>query len=174
MHCSCLLPIFLLELVFVKWAIPGPFSPYSSPFQQSTVNMFCIKFSQWLNSNRGPLAHNSTALPTEPQPKPNCHCSCFPSKCLINPTFRSLYCQRDDMKNECLRKLNQIELDWIDFRRNDAADVEWSIFWKTKIIKNSQVFFKKKHRWCAWDSNPGPQDGRRRRNHVAVAAAHEE
>ena len=29
---------------------------------------------------------------------------------------------------------------------------------------------EKKHRWCAWDSNPGPQDGRRRRNHGAMAA----
>ena len=28
----------------------------------------------------------------------------------------------------------------------------------------------KKHRWCAWDLNPGPQDGRRRRNHGAMAA----
>ena len=28
----------------------------------------------------------------------------------------------------------------------------------------------KKRRWCAWDSNPGPQDGRRRRNHGAMAA----
>ena len=28
----------------------------------------------------------------------------------------------------------------------------------------------KKHRWCAWDSNPGPQNGRRRRNHGAIAA----
>ena len=26
----------------------------------------------------------------------------------------------------------------------------------------------KKHRWCAWDSNPGPQDGRCRRNHGAI------
>ena len=26
--------------------------------------------------------------------------------------------------------------------------------------------------WCAWDLNPGPQDGRRRRNHGAMAAAH--
>ena len=25
-------------------------------------------------------------------------------------------------------------------------------------------------RWCAWDSNPGPQDGRRRLNHRAMAA----
>ena len=28
----------------------------------------------------------------------------------------------------------------------------------------------KKHRWCAWDSNLGPQDGRRRWNHGAMAA----
>ena len=27
----------------------------------------------------------------------------------------------------------------------------------------------KKHRWCAWDSNPGLQDGRHRRNHGAIA-----
>ena len=29
----------------------------------------------------------------------------------------------------------------------------------------------KKHRWCAWDSSPGPQDCRHRRNHGAMAAA---
>ena len=28
----------------------------------------------------------------------------------------------------------------------------------------------KKRRWCAWDSNPGPQDGKRRQNHGAMAA----
>ena len=28
----------------------------------------------------------------------------------------------------------------------------------------------KKHRWCAWDLNPGPQDGRRRQNQGAMAA----
>ena len=28
----------------------------------------------------------------------------------------------------------------------------------------------KKRRWCAWDLNPGSQDGRRRRNHGAMAA----
>ena len=32
----------------------------------------------------------------------------------------------------------------------------------------------KKHRWCAWDSNPGPQDGRRRQNHGAMAATSEQ
>ena len=28
----------------------------------------------------------------------------------------------------------------------------------------------KKRRWCAWDSNLGPQDGRRRQNHGAMLA----
>ena len=28
----------------------------------------------------------------------------------------------------------------------------------------------KKHRWCAWDSNTWPQNGRRRRNHRDMAA----
>ena len=28
----------------------------------------------------------------------------------------------------------------------------------------------KKHRWCAWESNPGRQDGRRERIHWATAA----
>ena len=31
----------------------------------------------------------------------------------------------------------------------------------------------KKRRWSAWDSNPGPQNGRRRRNHGAMAATHD-
>ena len=30
---------------------------------------------------------------------------------------------------------------------------------------------EKNHRWCAWDSNPGPQDGGRRRNHGAMITA---
>ena len=38
---------------------------------------------------------------------------------------------------------------------------------------NSNDKYKlKKHRWCAWDSNPGRQDGRRRRIHWAMAAPH--
>ena len=32
-------------------------------------------------------------------------------------------------------------------------------------------FNMKKHKWCASDSNPGPQDGKRRQNHKAMAAA---
>ena len=32
------------------------------------------------------------------------------------------------------------------------------------------IQIEKKRRWCAWDSNPGQQDGRRRRNHGAMAA----
>ena len=32
------------------------------------------------------------------------------------------------------------------------------------------IQMEKKSRWCAWDLNPGPQDGRHRRNHGAMAA----
>ena len=39
------------------------------------------------------------------------------------------------------------------------------------VLFSLQFQYKlKKHRWCAWDSNPGPQDGRRRRNHGAMVA----
>ena len=40
------------------------------------------------------------------------------------------------------------------------------------LIHRYLNFFLKKRRWRAWDSNPGPgpQDGRRRRNHGAMAA----
>ena len=48
---------------------PATFSLFSS-FQQLTVNMFIIKSCQWLDSNRGPLVSEATALPTEPQPHP--------------------------------------------------------------------------------------------------------
>ena len=30
----------------------------------------------------------------------------------------------------------------------------------------------KKHRWCAWETNLGPQDGRRRQNHGTLAATY--
>ena len=39
------------------------------------------------------------------------------------------------------------------------------------VLFTSQINYKlKKRRWSAWDSNPGPQDGRRWRNHGAMAA----
>ena len=40
--------------------------------------------------------------------------------------------------------------------------------WEVSLYSGPHVFLK--HRWCAWDLNPGPQDGRRRRNHGAMAA----
>ena len=39
------------------------------------------------------------------------------------------------------------------------------------FLFTSQINYKlKKRRWSSWDSNQGPQDGRRRRNHGAMAA----
>ena len=48
----------------------GPFSAsfsLFSSFQQLTENMFIIKFRRGLDSNRGPLVSEDTALLTEPQ-----------------------------------------------------------------------------------------------------------
>ena len=39
------------------------------------------------------------------------------------------------------------------------------------VLFTPQINYKlKKRSWSAWDSNPGPQDGRRRQNHGAMAA----
>ena len=42
----------------------------------------------------------------------------------------------------------------------------------SSFLVTISIQIEKKHRWCAWDSNPGPQDGRRRRNHGAMVATH--
>ena len=53
----------------LKRAIPGLFF-YIFVFQYSWQQMFIAKCWQWLDSNRGPLELESTALPTDPQPLP--------------------------------------------------------------------------------------------------------
>ena len=40
----------------------------------ASTQMFHIKVCRWLDSNRGPLVSEATALPTEPQPLPKCWC----------------------------------------------------------------------------------------------------
>ena len=52
--------------MFFKWAIPNLFFFI---FVFSTVNNIdsILKFCWWLNSNRGPLVSDATALPTEPK-----------------------------------------------------------------------------------------------------------
>ena len=41
------------------------------------------------------------------------------------------------------------------------------------VLFTSQFNYKlKKHRWSAWDSNPGPQNGKHRQNHGAMAATY--
>ena len=39
------------------------------------------------------------------------------------------------------------------------------------VLIDQSIYDLKTHRWCAWGSNPRPQDGRRRRNHGITAAA---
>ena len=57
------------NLFFNKWAIPGLFFVYFRLFNTvASTQMFHIKVCRWLDSNRGPLVSEATALPTEPQP----------------------------------------------------------------------------------------------------------
>ena len=42
-----------------------------------------------------------------------------------------------------------------------------------RFLLQFQSYKLKKYRWCAWDSNLEPQDGRRRRNHGAMVATPE-
>ena len=44
----------------------------------------------------------------------------------------------------------------------------FSAFFHSTITVSISIW--KKHRWCAWDPTPGPQNYRRRRNHRAMAA----
>ena len=62
---------------------------------QLTVNKcsILINFCRWLDSNRGPLVSEATALPTEPQPLLLC-------LCLINNWF------------SCLLNCNQSYIEW--------------------------------------------------------------
>ena len=64
---EALLYLPMVHQSFVNWAIPGMFSLLSS-FQQ--LHYYAI-FCQWLYSNHGPLESETTALPTEPQPRLN-------------------------------------------------------------------------------------------------------
>ena len=57
---------------FLKMAIPGLFFFYFRLFKtiQLTVNKCSVKMCRCLDTNRGPLVSEATALPTEPQPLP--------------------------------------------------------------------------------------------------------
>ena len=58
-------------ICFKNGPFPASFSLFSS-FQYSWQWIFNIKFCWWLDSNRGPLESEATALPTEPQPLRQC------------------------------------------------------------------------------------------------------
>ena len=44
------------------------------------------------------------------------------------------------------------------------------VYFRYLLITISIIQIEKKRRWCAWDSNLGPQNGKRRQNHGAMAA----
>ena len=64
----------LKNFYFFKWAIPGLFFFIFCLFNTQLIvynnGSILINFCRWLDSNRGPLVSEATALPTEPQPLP--------------------------------------------------------------------------------------------------------
>ena len=57
-------------LFFIKGAVPGLSFFFFVFFKQLTISMFISKVGRWLDTKRGPLVMEETALPTEPQPLP--------------------------------------------------------------------------------------------------------
>ena len=66
------------------------------------------------------------------------------------------------------RTRRQSYLQLLKYRPIPASFCLFSFFSNSNDNLNNTNW--KKRRWCAWDSNPGPQDGRRRWNHWAMAA----
>ena len=63
----------------------------------------------------------------------------------------------------------QLWLNLSFFKKNGPIPASFCLFSSFSHYNFNNTNWKK-HSWCAWDSNPGPQDGRRRRNHGAMAA----
>ena len=73
-HWTMVAATLLFFFFFFKKIGPFPASFSLFSYFQYTVDKFSIliNFCQWLDSNRGPLASEATALPTEPQPLSYC------------------------------------------------------------------------------------------------------
>ena len=70
----------------------------------------------------------------------------------------------------CLDSSHSILEKWINnvfFFKNGPIPASFSVYFR---LFNMLQFKLKKRRWCAWESNPGRQDGRRERIHWATAA----
>ena len=61
---------------------------------------------------------------------------------------------------------NYILLTRFFFEKNGPIPASFCLF---SLFSHYNFNNWKKNRWCAWESNPGPHDGRRRRNHGAMA-----
>ena len=59
---------------------------------------------------------------------------------------------------------------WAEFYKNGPIPASFCLFSFFSHYNFNNTNWKK-HRWCAWDSNPRPIDGRCRRYHGAMAAA---
>ena len=65
---STRLYLITFNCFYAKKAIPGLFFLYFRLFNTVDSKQMFNKFCRWLDSNRGPLVLEATALPTEPQP----------------------------------------------------------------------------------------------------------
>ena len=99
--------------------------------------------TEWLDSNHGHIISEATALPTELQQRP-------PNNSLS--TYASWHFQRSIYMVFLMSQSRPLFCLFLLF-----SCYNFNTNWK-------------KHRWCAWDLNPGPQDGSCRRNHGAMAA----
>ena len=79
--CVNIIKLFLRKSTFRNWKhfLSGHFSAsffFIFVFSKQLIVNVQYKFSQWLNSNQGPLESEATALPTDPQPPPKLKTFC--------------------------------------------------------------------------------------------------
>ena len=123
--------------------------------------MVIIKFCRWLELNHGPLVSEATTLPTEPQPMP----------IVVLLVYYHVQCQDLRLKWGCLFRSQTNTFVLSPLIKNGPIPASFCLFSLFSQYNFNNTNWKK-HRWCAWDSNSGPQDGRRRWSHGAMAATH--
>ena len=119
-------------LVFLNGPILASFSLFSS-FHYSWQLTMNIIFCWWVDSNRGPLESEATALPTDPQPLPPVYLFVF--KFLFDVSFlpiKSVKCF-----NACLSKTKTCRISWS--RWCGSKKVNSSLVKQSSIIDRQQI-----------------------------------
>ena len=113
-------------------------------FITDLIQLIINKIWWCLDSNRRSLVLEATALPTEQEPLP---------------------------KSYILHQIANLQiLTWKWFIKNGPIPASFCLFSSFPQYNFNNTNWQKP-RWCAWDSNPQPYDGRCRQNHRAMAAA---